>query len=202
MWVVPLLKLGVEANGRACSPCILRCCAPRYTVVIIIAMIEQRFRVTLAVSSSCCPNMQGVQQLAADVKYFVNIMGALHVMPPPAPLTYQLFAGMGSDGWGDAIRAAVAEGSTDAATARALAAATRVAHVHISYSSSVFVYGRSVYVLHQLVSMGREAAVRATNRVWRRACSRIASVHFGRVWTCSWGLPCLASILRAAQRIV
>ncbi|GLC36637.1 hypothetical protein PLESTM_000483600 [Pleodorina starrii] len=65
---------------------------------------------------------QGGCQLATDVEYFVNVMGALHVAPPPSLLTVQLLAGAAPEEFGDLARGALAEGGADGPALRALAA--------------------------------------------------------------------------------
>lgn len=62
----------------------------------------------------------GGLQLAADVEYFINVMSALHVMPPAALLTVQLFAGTPADQFADAAQIATAEGGVDATALRTL----------------------------------------------------------------------------------
>ncbi len=63
----------------------------------------------------------GGAQLAADAEYLANVMGALGVSVPPALITCQIMAGAAIEGWPDAAAAAIAEGSGDARTLRALA---------------------------------------------------------------------------------
>lgn len=69
---------------------------------------------------------QGGVQLAADVEYFCNVMSALHVMPPPALLTVQLFAGVPAAQFVEAARAAIAEGGVDVPTLKGLAAMRKI----------------------------------------------------------------------------
>ncbi len=68
----------------------------------------------------------GGAQLAADVEYFVNVMAALHVAPPPGLLTVQLLAGAEAEEFRELARGALAEGAADAKALRALAAMRRV----------------------------------------------------------------------------
>ncbi|GIL79342.1 hypothetical protein Vretimale_16532 [Volvox reticuliferus] len=65
---------------------------------------------------------QGGCQLATDVEYFVNVMGALHVAPPPSLLTVQLLAGAASEEFGELAQGAMAEGAADVPALKALAA--------------------------------------------------------------------------------
>ncbi|GFR44476.1 hypothetical protein Agub_g5739, partial [Astrephomene gubernaculifera] len=69
---------------------------------------------------------QGGIQLSTDVEYFVNLMTALHVAPPPALLTLQLLAGAAPEEFGELARGALAEGGADAAAVRALAGMRRL----------------------------------------------------------------------------
>lgn len=63
----------------------------------------------------------GGVQLAADVEYFCNVMSALHVMPPATLLTVQLFAGQTSEQVLETAKMALAEGTVDATTLKAIA---------------------------------------------------------------------------------
>ncbi|GLI65717.1 hypothetical protein VaNZ11_009313 [Volvox africanus] len=65
---------------------------------------------------------QGGCQLATDVEYFVNVMGALHVAPPPSLLTVQLLAGAASEEFRELAQGAMAEGAADVPALKALAA--------------------------------------------------------------------------------
>ncbi|PNG99512.1 Conserved oligomeric Golgi complex subunit 7, partial [Tetrabaena socialis] len=69
---------------------------------------------------------QGGAQLATDVEYFLNVMGALHVAPPASLLTVQLLAGAAPEEFGELARGAAAEGAADTAALRALAAMRRL----------------------------------------------------------------------------
>lgn len=69
---------------------------------------------------------QGGMQLAADVEYFINVMGALHVAPPHGLLTVQLLAGADADEFRELGRGALADGAADAKALRGLAAMRRV----------------------------------------------------------------------------
>ncbi|PNW86446.1 hypothetical protein CHLRE_02g086700v5 [Chlamydomonas reinhardtii] len=70
---------------------------------------------------------QGGCQLATDVEYFVNVMGALHVAPPPSLLTVQLLAGAAPEEFAELGRGALAEGAADGPALRALAGMRRIA---------------------------------------------------------------------------
>ncbi|KAG2489551.1 hypothetical protein HYH03_012002 [Edaphochlamys debaryana] len=69
---------------------------------------------------------QGGCQLSTDVEYFVNVMGALHVAPPPSLLTVQLLAGAAPEEFADLARGALAEGGADSAALKALAGMRRL----------------------------------------------------------------------------
>lgn len=65
--------------------------------------------------------------MATDVEYFVNVMGALHVAPPPSLLTVQLLAGAAPEEFAELGRGALAEGAADGPALRALAGMRRIA---------------------------------------------------------------------------
>lgn len=68
----------------------------------------------------------GSLQLAADVEYFCNVMGALHVQPLPGLVTAQIFAGQAAEQFAESAQSAVEQEGVEVKVIKAIAAMRRL----------------------------------------------------------------------------